>query len=68
MEREALDKAIRKAGGIKALADLLGVSESAVIKWRYGQKQALPQRAVDIERLLGVKRADLMPTIFGKVA
>lgn len=64
MNKKALAEAVKAAGGRRALADALNVSESSVIKWERGERTPLPNRAVLIERLFGVKRARLMPDIF----
>jgi DNA-binding transcriptional regulator YdaS (Cro superfamily) len=54
---EALQEAIRRAGGVVALARALGVSHQAVSQW----KQAPPRQAAAIERVTGVSRSALRP-------
>lgn len=44
----ALEKTIKKAGSIKALADVLGVTKGAVWQWQ------LPGRRVPVEHCLGI--------------
>lgn len=58
----ALSEAIRRAGGVRGLARLLGdVSPQAVAIWAV----APPVRVLDIERVTGVSRYRLRPDVFG---
>jgi hypothetical protein len=58
----ALDEAIRRAGGKRALARLLGnVSVQAVSNWIV----CPPTRVLDIEQVTGVSRYKLRPDVFG---
>lgn len=38
------------------------VNKSTVMRWELGQ--LTPKRAIEIERVTGIRRADLMPEIF----
>lgn len=60
---EALETAIRIAGGPTAAASELGVSRQALWKWR----RAPALRVVDLERISRgkVSRHELRPDIFG---
>lgn len=67
MNRNALEKAITAAGGRKALAESLGVSESAINKWAIGERLPRPDRILMIEAMFGIPREHLMPTLFRRV-
>lgn len=57
--RDALDLAIKRAGGIQAFANALGCSHQAVYQWK--DKGHVPfVRATRIEVLYGVPREDLI--------
>jgi DNA-binding transcriptional regulator YdaS (Cro superfamily) len=60
MKPLGLSKAIKKAGGINALARKLGISGQAVQQWR----RVPADRVKEIERLTGVARAQLRPDLF----
>jgi DNA-binding transcriptional regulator YdaS (Cro superfamily) len=62
MEHEALARAIKTAGGAKALGRALGISHQAVIQW----KACPPLRVLELERLTGISRHDLRPDIYPK--
>lgn len=64
MNKKALQEAVKAAGGRRALADALGVSESSVIKWERGERIPRPEKVLRIEQISGIPRARLMPTIF----
>lgn len=55
-----LQAAIEKAGGVKNLADQLGVHRSAVYQW----DQVPPLRVLEVERLTGVPRHELRPDLY----
>jgi DNA-binding transcriptional regulator YdaS (Cro superfamily) len=57
---EALQEAIRRAGGQGALARKLGIKQQAVAQWRI----APAARALPIERLTGIRREHLRPDLF----
>ena len=65
MKNKLIDKAIKEAGGQKSLADLVGVSQAAVSKWRLGNK-ITAENAVGIEIATNgkVTRASLRPDLF----
>lgn len=56
----ALDRAIELAGGVGALSKKLGISRQAVDRW----KSVPAQRVVEVERITGVPRAELLPELF----
>ena len=57
-----LERAIRAAGGISALAKSLGVkSHSVVNQWR--NKRVPADKCPDIERLTGIRCEDLRPDV-----
>jgi DNA-binding transcriptional regulator YdaS (Cro superfamily) len=55
-------RAIRNAGGVRALARLIGVYHNAIRQWKLSQVPA--KRAVEIERLTGVPREELRPDLY----
>lgn len=57
--REALELAIRRAGGIIAFSRALGVTHQAVSAWRK-RCHVPPHRALAIEALFGVDRFSLI--------
>lgn len=63
----AIQKAVAACGGQKALADLLGVSQSAVNQWVNGVRPVPPTRCRAIESAAGgeVTCHDLRPDVFG---
>ncbi|WP_285317187.1 transcriptional regulator [Stenotrophomonas maltophilia group sp. Smal35] len=61
---DALDKAVKAAGGVTSLAIALGVRQSAVSNWKSRSRIPAAQ-AIRIERATGVSRHDLCPEIFG---
>lgn len=67
MNRNALDKAINAAGGRKAFADALGVSESSVNKWAIGERTPRPEKVLVIEAMYGIPREYLMPSLFRRL-
>jgi DNA-binding transcriptional regulator YdaS (Cro superfamily) len=56
----ALREAIRRVGGLAALARQLGISPQAVQQWRI----APAVRTLEIERLTGVSRYELRPDLY----
>lgn len=60
---KAMDLAIERAGGLRALARRLGISASAVQQWRAGKRRVPFKRAWEIEVLFGVPKEDLHPDI-----
>jgi DNA-binding transcriptional regulator YdaS (Cro superfamily) len=64
MNRHALDRAVKAAGGRKALAASLGVSESTVDKWATRERFPRPAKIIQIEAMYGIPREQLMPSLF----
>lgn len=62
MRDAALDKAIGAAGGVRALARSLGVSQPAISSW----KRVPADRVLSVEASTGVPRSDLRPDIYPK--
>lgn len=60
MRDTGLDKAIDAAGGVRALARALGVSQPAVSNW----KRVPADRVVAVESVTGIARAHLRPDLF----
>jgi len=58
---QALKQAIRQAGGLRALARLLGINHQAIRYWQHGVP---PLRVLEIERLTGVSRHRLRPDLY----
>jgi len=56
-----LHDAIRRMGGIRALARELGIAHQAVAQWT----RTPPLRVLEIERLTGISRHRLRPDIYG---
>jgi len=65
MENKHINRAIKEAGGQKSLAELIGVSQAAVSKWRLGKK-ITAENAVSVEKATNgkVTRKDLRPDVF----
>lgn len=61
----AIEKAIKAAGGQIHLATALGVSKQAVNHWSTGIRRPSSAQARKIEALYGVSRAETRPDIFG---
>lgn len=55
-------RAVNIAGGQGGLARALGVSQPSVYHWLYFN--CPPERAIQIERVTGVKREEIRPDIF----
>nr|WP_088028408.1 YdaS family helix-turn-helix protein [Stenotrophomonas maltophilia] len=64
---DALDRAVKAAGGVTSLASHLGVRQSAVSNWR-SRGRVPAAMAIPIESVTGVSRHDLCPEIFGPFA
>lgn len=66
MSTEALERAIKAAGGQKPLADLIGTTQSHIWYWLNKSKNGVPsERALAVEQATGISRHDLRPDIFG---
>jgi TorA maturation chaperone TorD len=59
---QGLERAIKAAGGVRALARALGISQPAVSSW----KRVPPDRIAAVEAATGVARADLRPDLFSR--
>jgi DNA-binding transcriptional regulator YdaS (Cro superfamily) len=56
-----LQEAIRRAGGVTALAESIGLTRSALYQW----KRRIPaERVMDIERETGIDRTRLRPDLY----
>lgn len=60
----ALDKAVKAAGGVTSLAESLGVGQSVVSNWRK-RKRVPPGHVIRIEEVTGISRHELCPAVFG---
>lgn len=60
MRDPALDRAIGAAGGVRALARAVGVSQPAISNWR----RVPADRVLSIEALTGVPRTELRPDLY----
>ena len=64
MNISPIEIAVAKAGNTSTLARSLGISHTAVRKWRLlGRPPA--ERVLEIERVTGVSRYELRPDVFG---
>jgi DNA-binding transcriptional regulator YdaS (Cro superfamily) len=61
---EALQEAVQKVGGQKALGDLLETSQPRVWNWIHRDKKVPAEYVLKIERLTGVSRHDLRPDLY----
>lgn len=57
---DALERAIKSAGGLSALASGLGISMQAVSQW----DEVPPLRVIAVEQLSGVPRHELRPDLY----
>lgn len=58
---DGIKQAIQAAGGVKPLADMLGLTRQAIYQWR-----RVPRGwAIEIEEKLGISRHALRPDIWG---
>ncbi len=64
MRDSGLNKAIEAAGGVRALARSLGVSQPAISAWR----RIPADRVVAVEGVTGVPRAELRPDLYASAA
>jgi len=57
---DGLNRAIKEAGGVTALAQALRVNRQAIYQWR-----AIPaNRVIEIEGVTGVPREELRPDLY----
>lgn len=61
---EALQAAVAKAGTQQAMADICGVSQTAVWKWLQSSKRLPAEHVLRVEAATGVSRHDLRPDIY----
>lgn len=61
MEEDALELAIRSAGGAAVVAREFGISSQAISQW----KRVPANRVISLETLSGISRHVLRPDIFG---
>jgi DNA-binding transcriptional regulator YdaS (Cro superfamily) len=62
-QASGIDRAIETAGTLRALAERLGVTREAVSQWR-ARGVVPPARVLDVERITGVHRHFLNPSIY----
>lgn len=60
---DAVDQAIRSVGGVANLGSTLGVSHSAVVRWRQAGRVPV-KHILHIERATGVPRHRLRPDLY----
>lgn len=60
MRDQALERAIEAAGGVRALARAVGVSQPAISTW----KRVPADRVLSVEALTGVSRGELRPDLY----
>jgi TorA maturation chaperone TorD len=60
MRDQALERAIEAAGGVRALARAVGVSQPAISTW----KRVPADRVLSVESLTGVSRSELRPDLY----
>ena len=56
-DNKPLQQAIKKAGGIRALARAIGIKHQAILQW----KKVPPLRVLEVEACTGVRRERLRP-------
>lgn len=61
---QALELALGRAGSQTALAEICGVSQTAVWKWLRQTKRAKAECVLAIEQATGVSRHDLRPDLY----
>lgn len=64
MNLEALERAIKSAGGQSALARFLGTTQGNIWGWLNNSKSIPPKWVLKIEELTGVSRHELRPDIY----
>ncbi|KQO95663.1 chaperone [Methylobacterium sp. Leaf92] len=60
MSDVALSRAIKEAGGPKALGDAIGISSQAISQWT----ECPPRRVLAVEAASGVPRHELRPDLY----
>lgn len=61
---EALQEAVSRAGTQQAMADICGVSQTAVWKWLQSSKRLPAEHVLRVEAATGVSRHQLRPDIY----
>lgn len=60
MVKSGVQAAVDAAGGVRALARILGISHQAIVQW-----DVVPaSRLLEVERLTGVQREILRPDLY----
>lgn len=59
-KKEALDRAIKAAGGLAGIASPLGITVQAVSQW----DEVPPLRVLAVEQVSGVPRHELRPDLY----
>jgi DNA-binding transcriptional regulator YdaS (Cro superfamily) len=59
----AIQTAVKKAGGMRALARAIGVSYQAIQSWT---TRIPAERVLDVERATGIPREKLRPDLYAK--
>lgn len=62
--REALAAAVEKLGSQQSMAELCGVSQTAVWKWLQSSKRLPAEHVLTVEAKTGISRHDLRPDIY----
>lgn len=62
--KEALERAIKAAGGLTKLATPLGISAQAVSQW----DEVPPLRVLAVEQVSGIPRHELRPDLYPEPA
>lgn len=57
---DIIQQVITRAGGLKNIAEPLGITRQAVSQWY----EIPPTRVIDIERITGISRSILRPDIY----
>lgn len=61
MNKIAIETAIEKAGGMRALARAIGINYQSIQSW----KTRIPaERVLDVERATGISREQLRPDLY----
>lgn len=61
---KAIEKAVERAGGQKALAVMIGTSQSHVWNWINRDCRVTAEFVLPIERATGISRHELRPDIY----
>jgi hypothetical protein len=58
--RDGIQAAVTAAGGLRALARLIGISHQAILQW----DKVPAERLIEIEKLTGIARERLRPDLY----